>query len=245
MYSYILRTLERKNMKLLPLYCYLFLVWMMMLPSNARPGDGDEEKKMVIANVKASNEKIQSLTAKMKQRKISSFMEKEIVSKSDFYYKKPGHYVISPDKDDENKYIVTPKEIWIVNKKNKTITVTNDKEIDLSQYLMGIGEKEDILETLFDVRVETRQTAHKFGFYKMYLIPSKTSKLYEKLEKIILYIRDDLWLPYGAELYENDGDITIWEFNNIKINPKIKDDVFKQEMPKGYTLKKYEKKKES
>lgn len=206
-----------------------------------RSGDGDEEKKLVIANVRASNEKIQSLTAKMKQRKISSFMEKAVTTKSDFYYKKPGMYVIAPSRDDENKYIVTPKEIWIINKKNKTVTVTTDKEVDFSQYLIGFSDKEEALEALFDIRVEARQVSGKFGSYKMHLVPAKTSKLYDKLEKIIIYIRDDLWLPYGAELYEIDGDITIWEFSNIKINPKIKDDIFKQELPKGYSLKKYEK----
>jgi len=202
---------------------------------------GDEEKKSVIRNMKSNNDKVTSLQAKMKQRKISSFMEKEIVSKATFYYQKPGKYVLDPNNDTENKYIVGEKEIWIVNKKNKTVTTTNEAELNFSQYLMGFGNSLEQLEKYFDIKVESKQTIGKFGSYKMQLIPLKNSKMEDKFEKIIVYIRDDIWLPYGAEMYENDGDITIWEFTDFKINEKIKDDVFKQELPKGFTLKKLDK----
>ena len=57
---------------------------------------GDEEKKHVMNSMKSANETTLSLQAKMKQRKISSFMEKEVVTKADFYYMKPGKYVLDP-----------------------------------------------------------------------------------------------------------------------------------------------------
>lgn len=201
--------------------------------------------KAIMGNVKATTDKVVTLQAKMKQRKISSFMEKETTSKADFYYKKPGHYVIAPNKDEENKYNITPDDIWIINKKNKTITVTTEKDIDLSQYFMGFGESQNVLETIFDMKLEPVQKLSKFNSHKIVMFPLKSSKLYGKMDKIIMYIRDDLWLPYGAELYEADGDITIWEFSGIKINGKIKDDVFKRETPKGFSVKKLDKSKTS
>lgn len=201
---------------------------------------GDEEKKHVMSSMKSANETTNSLQAKMKQRKISSFMEKEVVSKADFYYIKPGKYVLDPSSRDENQYIINNKEIWIINHKNKTVTVTNEKELNFSQYIMGFGGSLDGLDKLFDIKVSAKESQKKFGSYKMQLTPLKNTNLYNKLEKIIVYVRDDLWLPYGAELYENDGDITIWEFSDLKINGKIKEDVFKQEVPKGYQMKKYE-----
>ena len=106
---------------------------------------------------------------------------------------------------------------------------------------MGFGNSLDQLEKYFDIKVETKQLVGKFGSYKMQLTPLKNSKMEDKFEKVVVYIRDDLWLPYGAEMYENDGDITIWEFTDFKINEKIKEDVFKQELPKGFTLKKLDK----
>lgn len=203
---------------------------------------GDKEKKHVLDNMKSVNETTTTLQAKMKQRKISSFMEKEVVSKADFYYMKPGKYVLDPSSKDENQYIINNNEIWIINHKNKSVTVTNDKELNFSQYIMGFGASLEGLDNMFDVKVSTKEVQRKFGSYKMQLTPLKSSKLYNKLEKIVIYIRDDLWLPYGAELYENDGDITIWEFTDLKVNGKIKEDVFQQEIPKGYQLKKYENK---
>lgn len=203
---------------------------------------GDEEKKHVMSSMKSANETTTTLQAKMKQRKISSFMEKEVVSKADFYYMKPGKYVLDPSSKDENQYIINNNEIWIVNHKNKSVTVTDEKELNFSQYIMGFGGSLDGLDNIFDVKVSPKENQKKFGSYKMQLTPLKNSKFYNKLEKIVVYVRDDLWLPYGAELYENDGDITIWEFTDFKVNGKIKNDVFKQEIPKGYQLKKYENK---
>jgi outer membrane lipoprotein-sorting protein len=217
---------------------FIFFLWTYFTVAHA----GDADKKNLISNMKTSSETIHSLQAKMKQRKISSFMEKEIISKSQFYYMKPGKYVLLPNGKDENEYIINDKEIWIVNHKNKTVTITNDKEVNFSQYLMGFGNSVDGLETLFDVKVEPKEVQKKFGSYRMLLVPKKESKFYNKLEKVVVYVRDDLWLPYKAELVESDGDSTIWEFSDFKVNGKIKEEIFKQEIPKGYQLKKFEKK---
>ncbi len=207
------------------------------------PAQNNDDIKRIMASVKNTTDKVVTLSAKMKQRKISSFMEKETLSKADFYYKKPGQYVIAPNKDEDNKYNITPEDIWIINKKSKTITVTSEKDIDLSQYFMGFGESQNVLESIFEMKLEPAQKLSRFSSYKMIMFPLKTSKLYGKMDKIIMYIRDDLWLPYGAELYEADGDITIWEFSGIKINGKIKEDVFKREIPKGFSVTRLEKSK--
>ncbi len=232
-------TINILSPKALPVLACLLLYW--LLPEKACP-QKNGDVKAIIGNMKTTADQIVTLQAKMKQRKISSFMEKETVSKADFYYKKPGHYVIAPNKDEDNKYNITPEDIWIINKKNKTITVTTEKDIELSQYFMGFGESQNTLETIFDIRLEPAQKVSKFNSHKILMFPLKSSKLYGKMDKIIMYIRDDLWLPYGAELYEADGDITIWKFSGIKTNGKIKDDVFKREIPKGFSMKKLDKK---
>lgn len=203
---------------------------------------GDEEKKNVMNNMKISNDKITSLQAKMKQRKTSSFMDNEVVSRAVFYYSKPGKYMLDPGNKEDNQYVINGKEIWMINHKNKSVTITNDAELNFSQYMMGIGNSMDVLETYFDVKVGPKKAEKKFNSFKMELTPLKNGKLDGKFEKIVVFVRDDLWLPYGAELYENDGDTTVWEFTDFKINQTVKEDLFKQEVPKGYTVKKYEKK---
>lgn len=203
----------------------------------------NEEIQRIMKEIRKSTDELSALTAKMKQRKISSFMEKETVTKSDFYYKKPGRYVIAPARDEENKYNITPEDIWIINKKNKTILVTTDKDADLSQYFTGFGDNQTTLENNFDMRLESTQKIGRFLSYKIVMLPLKSSKLHGKMDKVVVYIRDDLWMPYGLELYESDGDITIWEFTNIRKNPVIRDEVFKREIPNGYTMKKMDKKK--
>ncbi len=208
----------------------------------AKSGKGDEEKKTVIAKMKANNETVSSLTAKMKQRKTSAFMDKEVVTKAQFYYLKPGKYRLDPDNDSENEYIINDKSIWVINQKSRTVTTTDEGEMNFSQYVMGFGNSMESLEKIFEIKVEAGPRQKKFGSYRMHLIPLKSGPLFNKMEKIIVSVRDDLWLPYYAELYESDGDMTIWEFSDFKVNGKIKEDVFRQEVPKGFQVKKYEKK---
>lgn len=201
---------------------------------------GETEKKLVLGNVKSAGESLTSLQAKMKQRKISAFMEKEVVTKADFYYMKPGKYVLDPSSKSENEYIIVGDEIWIVNDQNKTVTTTSNNEMNFGQYLVGFGASTESLEKLFDIMVGPKTSAKKFNIYRIELRPRKNTSLHGKLEQIIVEIRDDLWLPDSATLTESDGDETVWEFTDYKINPKIKDSVFKLEVPKGYQLKKLE-----
>lgn len=207
-----------------------------------RAGNGDEEKKTVLANIKANNETITTLTAKMKQRKTSAFMDQEVVTKAQFYYMKPGKYRLDPDRDSENEYVINGNSIWVINHRSRTITTTTESEMNFSQYLMGLGSSVEALEKIFDIRVEPQPRQKKFGSYRMHLVPLKSGPLYNKMEEIVVFVRDDLWLPYYAEWRESDGDTTVWEFSDFKVNSKIKDDVFRQEVPKGYQVKKYEKK---
>ncbi len=217
----------------------LFLL--VVVGSRLFAGVGEEERKTVITNMKSASDAMTSLYAKMKQKKKSAFMEKEVTTKADFYFMKPGKYSLRPNNDAENQYIVNGNDVWIINRKNKTVTTTSESDFSLNQYVIGFGGAIETLEKYFAVTVDVKQVQKKFGSYKISLTPLKTSKFYEKLEKITILVRDDLWLPYHAELSESDGDTTTWEFSDFKLNSKIKDDIFKQEVPKGFQVKKYEK----
>ncbi len=202
---------------------------------------GDEDKRSVFSNMKTASDGITSVQAKMKQVKKSAFIEKAITSKADFYFMKPGKYALHPSSDSENEYVVNGDQVWIINRKNKTVTTTSQAEFNLEQYVIGMGSALETVEKFFSVKVDSKQSQKKFGSYKITLTPLKSSKFYDKLEVITLYIRDDIWLPYYAELAEDDGDSTTWEFTDFKINQKIKDDIFKQEIPKGFQIKKLSK----
>ena len=107
-------------------------------------------------------------------------------------------------------------------------------------YVKAVLSEAPSPEKLFDIMVGPKTSAKKFNIYRIELRPRKNTSLHGKLEQIIVEIRDDLWLPDSATLTESDGDETVWEFTDYKINPKIKDSVFKLEVPKGYQLKKLE-----
>lgn len=216
------------------------LVWSLNI-GIAAAGTGEEDKKTVIHNLKTSNERITSLQAAMKQKKISSFMDKEVVTRARFYYLKPGKFALVPNSKEENRYIVNDKTIWIVNDQTKTVTETTEGDMDFSQYFAGLGNSAEQLEKWFDVTVDSRKTMRQYGSFRMDLVPLKSSKLYGKIDKIVLFLRDDLWLPYMAEFQESDGDVTVWEFSDFKLNKGIKESIFAQEVPKGYAIKKLEK----
>ncbi len=217
------------------------LLGVVLLMGTVNAAAGEEDKKTVIHNLKTTSERISSLQAAMKQRKVSSFMDKEVVTRARFYYLKPGKFALLPNSEEENRYIVNDKTIWIVNDKTKTVTESTEGDFDFSQYFAGLGNSAEQLEKWFDVTVEPRKNLRSFGSFRMELVPLKSSKLYGKMDKVILLLRDDLWLPYSAEFQESDGDVTIWEFSDFKINKEIRASIFAQNLPKGYSIKKLEK----
>ena len=196
--------------------------------------DGEKEKQYIFDQVKAANEDLNTLQAEMTQRKISSFMADETIATSSFYYRKPGMYRLKPKKRDQNDYIVKRDQVWIVNHKTKDIMVTSDRNANFTKYLVGFGNSVDQIDNVFEVKVDSRVRLSGFGSYKITLIPRESSDLHDKIEVITILLRDDLWLPYKADITEIDGDQTIWEFSNFKLNQAISESTFEQQVPNGY-----------
>ncbi len=218
-----------------------FLAILFILLSSPFP-NGEEDKKFVLENLKTANEGTTSIEANMRQRKRSSFMDKEVVTKAKFYFLKPGKFALIPNSSNENRYIANAGILWIINDEAKSVTETAESDFDFTQYFTGFGSSADQLEKWFDVQVDSPQKVKSFQAYRMELTPRESGKFEGKLDRIVVWIRADIWLPHGAEFYESDGDVTEWEFSDYKINKKVKDELFVQQLPKGYTLKKLEKK---
>ncbi len=68
------------------------------------------------------------------------------------------------------------------------------------------------------------------ALYHIELIPKDTFD--SEYDRILLWVREGLWLPVQYQMFESDGEIinTI-ELSNIQINPDIPDKIFVLDLP--------------
>ena len=85
--------------------------------------------------------------------------------------------------------------------------------------------KEDYIITLID-DIATEEEA----LYHIELIPKDTFD--SEYDRILLWVREGLWLPVQYQMFESDGEIinTI-ELSNIQINRDIPDEIFVLDLP--------------
>ncbi len=85
--------------------------------------------------------------------------------------------------------------------------------------------KENYNITLLD-DISTKEEA----LYHIELIPKDTFD--SEYDRILLWIREGLWLPVQYQMFESNGEImnTI-ELTNIQINPDIPDKIFVLDLP--------------
>lgn len=207
------------------------------LAASARAQSEVADKEMIYGEIRKASAKLTTLQADMVQHRISSFMASEVVTKSKFYYKKPGLFRLKPKKKEENEYIINDRTVWIINHMTKEVLVTKSEGANFSRYIVGFGNTIDELERVFHITAMVPIVDKKFRIYELQLTPRENSDLYDKLEDLRIFFRDDLWVPFRAEITEIDGDQTIWQFSKFKLNKNIKDKDFEQKLRKGYIQK--------
>jgi outer membrane lipoprotein-sorting protein len=93
---------------------------------------------------------------------------------------------------------------------------------------VGFGKSMEYLKKNYQIRLLEK----KKDFCSLELIPKKEEEL-RYISKMILWIDTKKYWPVKTKIFEPNGDATLIEFKNIKINTKISDSEFEFKVPKG------------
>lgn len=119
--------------------------------------------------------------------------------------------------------------------KINTVQIVDVGKIDnlISQgVLIGFGSTSKELQKSYTIRVVGEETINGKLATKLELIPKEDSPLM-KVKKIEVWLANSDAYPVRQKLYQGAGDYNQATYNDLKINPPIKDQDLKLKLPKN------------
>jgi outer membrane lipoprotein carrier protein len=191
---------------------------------NADPSSLDE----VIRRVQEQQQKTTSLEADFRQEKTLALLAKPEVSTGRFIYQKPNSVLWTYD---------APKRVTMLIAGGVLTTYYPDlkkaEKIEVKRYqdrifkYMGASGAIDDLSTYFNFTFSNRADQPT---YVLDLSP-KTKGIAKKVKHIRIWIDKKSYLTTKFEYTEADGDVTRYEFTNIRINQPIEQGRFVLNLP--------------
>ena len=189
----------------------------------------------ILEQVENANSRLKTMDADIKYSRVISLLDSEEVSLGYLQYKKPKKLNLNffPPRNEIN--VIDGTYIWIYHLEEKQVEkyeIGGDTDSPQGMDIFGLGYeyttekvKEDYIITLID-DIATEEEA----LYHIELIPKDTFDT--EYDRILLWIREGLWLPVQYQMFESDGEIinTI-ELSNIQINRDIPDEIFVLDLP--------------
>jgi outer membrane lipoprotein-sorting protein len=188
------------------------------------PGSLEE----VIKRVQDQQHKVTTLQADFRQEKELALLSKPEVSSGRFIYSKPNNVLWSYD---------APKRVQMLIA-NGTLTtwypeLNKAERVDVKRFedrifkYMGASGAIDELGRYFDFKFTNKPSE---STYLLDLKP-KTGAVAKRVQRIRIWINKSDYLTSKIEYVEGDGDITRYEFKNIKVNAPVAQNRFVLSLP--------------
>ncbi|HEX8172100.1 MAG TPA: outer membrane lipoprotein carrier protein LolA [Thermoanaerobaculia bacterium] len=184
----------------------------------------------VIQKVQAQQKQTNTLQADFKQEKELALLSKPEVSTGTFVYSKPNNVLWT---------YAAPKRVTMVIAGGTLTTyypeLKKAERVDVKRFedrifkYMGASGAIDELGRYFDF---TFTDSPKQAVYLLDLTP-KNKAVAKRVRRIKLWIDKKTYLTNKVEYVEGDGDITRYEFTNIRINEPVPAARFALQLPAG------------
>ena len=187
----------------------------------------------VIKRVQAQQTKTKTIEADFRQEKILALLAKPEVSSGRFVFSKPDKVLWMYD---------APKRVEMLISNGMLTTYYPDlnkaEQLEVKRYqdrifkYMGASGAIDDLAAYFDFTFTN--TSDK-PFYVLDLSP-KSKGIAKRVQHIRIWIEKKTYLTSKFEYVEGDGDITRYEFTNIRVNQPVEASRFVLNLPSNVRL---------
>lgn len=205
-------------MSLRKLMAALFFAASVSLPALAARAVDPSSLDEVIKRVQAHQKKTTTLQADFTQEKTLALLSKPEVSTGRFTYQKPNNVLWTYD---------APKRVTMLIANGMMTTYYPDlnkaEQIEVKRYqdrifkYMGASGALDELATYFNFTFSNRADQPAFVLD----LDPKTKSIAKRVRHIRIWIDKKTYLTTKFEYTEGDGDITRYEFTNVKINEPV------------------------
>ncbi|HEX7418491.1 MAG TPA: outer membrane lipoprotein carrier protein LolA [Thermoanaerobaculia bacterium] len=187
----------------------------------------------VIKNVQAQQKKTQTLLADFKQEKELALLAQPEVSSGTFVFSKPNNVLWSYDAPKRLQMLITGGTLTTYYPDlNKAERIDVKRFEDRIFKYMGASGAIDELGRYFDFTFTDTSTSPT---WVLDLNP-KSNVVAKRVRHIKIWIDKSTYLTSKFEYVEGDGDVTRYEFTNIRVNAPIEQTRFTLNLPSGVRL---------
>ena len=196
------------------------------LPAVAAPKS--ESLQDVIRKVQEQQKTTSTIQADFKQEKQLALLSKPEVSTGTFVYSKPNNVVWSYAAPKRVQMLITGGVLTTYYPDlNKAERIEVKRFEDRIFKYMGASGAIDELARYFDF---TFKTSAASPFYTLDLTP-KNKSMAKRVQHITIWIDKTKYFTSKIEYVEGDGDVTRYEFSNVRINQPVAPTLFTLNLP--------------
>src|SRR6476619_5445895 len=182
----------------------------------------------VIKQVQVQQKKTQTMQADFKQEKEMALLAQPEVSSGKFVFSKPNNVLWAYDAPKRVQMLITGGMLTTYYPElNKAERVDVKRFEDRIFKYMGASGTIDELSRYFDFTFTDTSTS---PFWVLDLSP-KSKVVARRVRHIKIWIEKNTYLTSKFEYVEGDGDITRYEFTNIKVNQPVEQGRFTLNLP--------------
>lgn len=205
------------------------LVSLIGVPARAQSAvKGSGTLESVIRKVAEQQKKTRTIQADFTQEREVALLSRPEVSKGTFVYSKPNNVLWKYE---------TPKPVTMLISKGVMTTYFPELhkaesaqvkrfEERIFKYMGASGAIEELTKYFNFTFVESKGKS----FYTLELIP-KTKVIARRVKRIKMWIDRETYLTTKFEYVEGDGDLTRYEFTNVRFNQDVPQSLFAISLP--------------
>ncbi len=198
------------------------------LPAAAASKPAPVTLESVIKNVQVQQQKTQTLQADFKQQKELALLSQPEVSTGTFVFSKPNNVLWSYDGPKRVQMLITGGTLTTYYPDlNKAESIDVKRFEDRIFKYMGASGAIDELGRYFDFTFTDTSTSPT---WVLDLNP-KSKVVAKRVRHIKIWIDKSTYLTSKFEYIEGDGDVTRYEFSNIRVNSPIEQTRFTLNLP--------------
>ena len=195
--------------------------------------------EQVLANMDRAASGFAGMEAGITRMKYMALLEEKTTESGEIYVRKDKsgkvrllinfrepynyHLAVSGDKAEIYRPRIATVEEYSIAKHRDTFQ---------QAFLLGFGTTADYLRENYELQFLGEENSDGQATVRLELIP-KSEGMRKQVPKLEMWVSTETWQAVRQKLHQpGDEDYRVFTYNNVKLNPKISDKVFKLDIPK-------------
>ena len=192
----------------------------------------------VLERMEATSARLVDLQADFVQTKVMALFDESIVSKGKFYFRNPDKLILDTVSPEHQQLIINHRNVWLHYPEMKQVhKLSLNRTIGLRALFVGFGGSVRDIRDQFTVELaKVEKDKNSRLVYTLWLTPIKgtpASSPVLGLEQVLLSVLEERWYPIRSEIVQTNGDRSIFEYSNHRLNLKLSEARFTFKPPAG------------